>query len=283
MRDLLRAVVARPGGRTGLTALVLLAAVALAGPWLTPFDPDAVDLARRLLPPGAPHWLGTDEHGRDVLARLVAGARLSLGMGGAAVFVATTVGIAAGACAGWFGGLVDRAISGLADVLLAVPRLVLALTLVGLLRPQGPAAAGVLVAVLAGTGWMGVARLVRAELRTLKERPFVPTGRGLGLSDARLLLLHLVPLAAGPALVQAALGLGSTLVAEASLSFLGLGVPPPMASWGTMIADGRLRLLTAPWLALPATGAILGTVLAANLVADALRGALAPRTLPDTR
>ncbi len=266
-----------------LGVLGCVGAAALLAPLLLPHDPGAVDLGRRLLGPSLDHPLGTDAQGRDLAARLVQGARLSLGVGVASVALALTVGTALGAVAGWVGGAVDRVLSWVIDLLLSLPRLVLALALMGLLRPHGEQAVQVLVGVLGLTGWMGVARLVRSEVRAGAARPYVEAARLLGFSDVRILGLHLVPAALSPAIVHATLAIGSTMVAEASLSFLGLGVPAPIASWGGMVADGRLRLTTAPMLTLAPAGMLVITTLSFHALGDALRERLDPRYRPPTR
>ena len=197
-------------------------------------------------PDGVWHLLGTDRFGRDVLARLLAGARISLAVGMLAALVSTAVGIGAGALAGYAGGAVDRAIVGVTDAALAVPRVPLLLLLVALVEPG----AWVTVLALGVTGWMTVARLVRGEVRALEARPFVEAARALGFPPWRVLVRHVLPNALTPALVAAALGVGSAIMLEAGLSFLGLGVQPPTPSWGNMIASGRDALLIAPWVCL---------------------------------
>ncbi len=259
--------------------VLLAAAAALAAPALLGASGEGLGdiVARRFVAPlaatpdGALHLLGTDAFGRDLFVRLCAGARVSLAVGFLAAFTALLAGVAAGATAGFAGGAADRAIVALTDAALAVPRVPLLLLLVALFEP------GVLLVVIALglTGWMGVARLVRAEVRSLRERPFVEAARALGVRPARLLARHVVPNALAPALVATALGVGNAIMLEAGLSFLGLGVQPPTASWGNMIAAGRDALVVAPWVALAPAGAVAAVVLACSLLADALEAALA--------
>jgi len=222
-------------------------------------------------PDGLWHLLGTDRFGRDVLARLLAGARISLAVGTLAALVSTAVGVGAGAVAGYVGGTVDRVIVAATDAALAVPRVPFLLLLVVLVEPG----AWVTVIALGVTGWMTVARLVRGEVRALAARPFVEAARALGIAPHRVLLRHILPNALTPALVAAALGVGSAIMLEAGLSFLGLGVQPPTPSWGNMIASGRDALLIAPWVCLAPAGAVALVVLGFSWLADALESAIA--------
>jgi len=275
VRDLLRDPRALAGG------LIVAAAVAAAvlGPLLLGPTPVALEdvVARRFVPPlgstpdGVLHLLGTDRFGRDLLGRLCEGARVSLAVGILAALAALAIGVAAGAWAGFAGGLSDRAIVAVVDAALAVPRVPFLLLLVALFEP------GVTLVVLALglTGWMTVARLVRAEVRGLRRRPFVEAARSLGARPARVLGRHVLPNALAPALVAAALGVGNAMMLEAGLSFLGLGVQPPTASWGNLIAAGREALVTAPWVALAPAAAVALVVLAFSLLADSLEAALA--------
>jgi peptide/nickel transport system permease protein len=224
----------------------------------------AAPLART--PDGAFHVLGTDRFGRDLLVRLAFGARVSLVVGLLAALVATLVGVLVGAVAGYAGGAWDRAISTITDAALAIPRVPFLLLLVALFQP------GIAVTVLAIglTGWMTVARLVRSEVRSLKKQLFVEAAAALGARPARLIWRHLLPHAAAPAFVAAALGVGSAIMLEAGLSFLGLGVQPPTASWGNMIAAGRDALVVAPWVALAPAALVALVVLACSLMADGM-------------
>jgi peptide/nickel transport system permease protein len=259
-----------------LAALTLLV---LVGPALAPGDPTAIGdvLATRLLPPGATdasgafHPFGTDRFGRDVLHRALVAGRLSLGVGVEGSVLAGALGTAAGAWAGWRGGAIDVAITATADALLAVPRLVLLLVIAALWGP------GTLttILVLVATGWMGVARLVRAEVIGARGRDWVDAARAVGATPSRILWRHVVPNAVGPAIVATTLGVGNAILLESGLSFLGLGIQPPAPSWGNMIAGGRDLIVTAPWIAVTPGLALVLTVLACTLLGDALRDRLA--------
>jgi peptide/nickel transport system permease protein len=260
-------------------ALGVLALAALLAPWLLPDDPLAITdiLSQRLVAPlsqdasGAFHLLGTDRFGRDLFGRILLAARISLLVGIVGSLLATAIGIIAGAIAGWWRGAVDRALMSVADAMLAIPRLVLLLLCVALWRPG---VVSVMV-VLAATGWMSVARLVRAEVLGLAHRGFVDAARSLGTSGLRILARHIVPNALGPAIVAATLGVGNAILLESGLAFLGLGVQPPTPSWGNMIAGGRDLIVTAPWVALVPGCFLIATVLLCTVLGDALRDTLA--------
>ena len=267
-------------GRAAAIALAAIAICVIVVPLLASRDPFTIDdvLARRLVPPlardarGAWHLLGTDRFGRDLLVRMMLAGRLSLMVGVVGAGLSGTAGTLLGAISGWWsGGFVDRAIMAVADVLLALPRLVILLVGVALWPPGIPT----ILAVLALTGWMGVARLVRAEVRSLRERPFVPAALALGATQARVLARHVIPNALGPALVATTLGVGNAILLESGLSFLGLGIQPPAPSWGNMIAGGRDLLVAAPWVSLAPGLALVATVLATTLLGDAWRDRLA--------
>jgi len=265
--------------RDALVGGALVAALALAAllaPWLAPFDPAEQRLEQRLEGPSATHLLGLDELGRDVLSRLLHGARVSLLVGLSVVLLAGLLGGAAGALAGWSGGALDAALMRLADVVLAFPGILLAIALVGVLGP----ALEHLIAALVAIGWVGYARLLRAQVLAWREREFVLAGRALGLPPWRLLLRHLLPNALPPFLVQVSLGMAGAILAEASLSFLGLGIQPPTPSWGAMINAGRGHLLDAPHLTLFPGLAILAAVLGLNFLGDGLVEALDPERRP---
>ena len=275
-----RAARSRGGGVRGpLLALALLALAAAVGPLLAPGDPVAIGdvLAVRLVPPlgrapdGTLHLLGTDRFGRDLLARTLVAARLSLLVGVLGSALSGAIGAALGAWAGWRGGATDAALMALADALLAVPRIVLLLVVAALWGPG----VGTTVAVLAATGWMGVARLVRAEVLGVRRRDFVDAARALGAGEGRLLVRHVLPNALGAALVATSLGVGNAILLESGLSFLGLGIQPPAPSWGNLIAGGRELIVTAPWVALVPGLALVATVLACTRLGDALRDRLA--------
>ena len=265
--------------RVGVAVIALFGVGALAGPvFLGPPSADLADIvARRFVAPlartpdGALHLLGTDRFGRDVLARLLAGARVSLAVGVLAALVSMAVGVAAGGIAGYAGGAVDRLMVAVTDAALAIPRVPFLLLLVALVEPG----ATMTVLALGVTGWMTVARLVRGEVRTVRARPFVEAARAVGGPPQRVLRRHVLPNALTPALVAAALGVGSAIMLEAGLSFLGLGVQPPTPSWGNMIASGRDALMIAPWVALAPSVAVALVVLAFSLLADALEAAIA--------
>jgi peptide/nickel transport system permease protein len=266
-------------GRAAVGALLVLAALAIVGPWMAARDPLAIDdvLGARLVPPlsrdagGAWHALGTDRFGRDVLVRMLLAARISLAVGIGGSLLATAVGIAVGAMSGWWRGVIDRVAMAVADAMLAIPRLILLLLCTALWQPG----IWTVLAVLTLTGWMSVARLVRAEVITLGTQPFVEGARAAGASPWRTLWRHVVPNALGPAIVALTLGVGNAMLLESGLAFLGLGVQPPTPSWGNMIAGGRDLIVTAPWVALAPGLALIGTVLACTVLGDALRDRLA--------
>lgn len=260
-------------------ALVVLGLAVVLVPAFAERDPLRIEdvLARRLVPPlgrdagGAFHLLGTDRFGRDLFVRMMLAGRLSLLVGVAGAGLAGLVGTTLGAAAGWRGGAVDRALMAMADFLLALPRLVLLLVGVALWAPG----LRTILVVLVVTGWMGIARLVRAEVIAVAARPFVPAAAALGAGPSRVLLRHVLPNAIGPALVATTLGVGNAILLESGLSFLGLGIQPPAPSWGNMIAGGRDLLVVAPWVALAPGLALVLTVLAASVLGDALRDRLA--------
>lgn len=255
----------------GLALLVVL--VALLAPWLTPADPNALALERRLAAPSAEHWLGLDELGRDILSRLIMGARVSVGVGLAVVVLAGLLGTAIGAAAGYFGGRVDTLLMRATDVFMAFPGILLAIALVAVL---GPALRNVVVALVV-IGWVGYARLVRGQILQLREMEFVLAARAAGASPVGILFRHLLPNVLPTLVVQASLGMAGAILAEAGLSFLGLGIQPPTPSWGAMINAGRSHLLDAPHLALFPGLAILVTVMGLNFLGDALVGWLDPQ------
>ena len=254
-----------------MVALVLL--VALLAPWLCPYDPDEQRLELRLQPPSAAHPLGLDELGRDVLSRLFVGARVSMAVGCAVVLLAGAAGTLIGALAGQLGGLTDALLMRVTDVFFAFPGILLAIAMVAVL---GPALQHVVLALVV-IGWVGYARLVRGQVLKLRQEEFVLAARASGMRRWRVLVRHLVPNVLPLLVVQATLGMAGAVLAEAGLSFLGLGQPPPGASWGAMINSGRAHLLDAPHVALFPGLAILWTVLALNFLGDGLVDALDPR------
>jgi peptide/nickel transport system permease protein len=255
-------------------AIVIVAALAAAiGPVLTPFDPAAQNLALRLAGPTSEHWFGLDELGRDILARVLAGARISFLVGVTVVSVSASVGTLLGAVAGYFGGLIDDLISRVIDVLLAFPGLLLAIALVAVL---GPSLGNVLFA-LTIIGWVGYARLVRGQVLRAREFEYVQAARAAGAAAPRILWHHVIPTAMPAVVVQATLGMAGAIIGEAALSFLGLGVQPPTPSWGTMLNGGRAHLLDAPHLTIAPGLAIAILVLGFNFLGDGLRDATDPK------
>ena len=256
-----------------LVLVLLLVLVAAFAPLLAPYAPDAQNLRARLRPPSAEHWFGTDEFGRDILSRVIFGARISLFTGLVPVFAASVVGTLVGLVAGFYRGRVDAVLMRLMDVLLAFPSLLLALAVVGAL---GPGLRNAVIAV-AVVGVPGYARIVRSVVIAAREEEYVQAARALGAGDGRLLLRELLPAAFGALSVQATLGIGFAILSMAGLSFLGLGVQPPTSDWGEMLSRGRRFLPDSGWLLLYPGAAISLTVLAFNLLGDGLRDALDPR------
>lgn len=273
-----RAILRRPG--IALATLVVLAVVAagLSAPALAPFDPVEQNVIERLAPPvfmlggTSEHVLGTDHLGRDVFSRLIYGARVALVVGVTTVSVSGLVGLAVGLVAGYFGGWADTAFMRLLDIQLSMPFMLLALTIIGIL---GPSLKNIVI-VLALTGWVVYARVVRAEILSLRTREFVAACRALGGSDARIIVKHLLPNVRSSVMVVSTVEVARMMLLESALSFLGLGVRPPTPSWGAMLADGRIYLATAWWLATFPGLAISITVLAVNMVGDRLRDYLDP-------
>jgi peptide/nickel transport system permease protein len=260
----------------GLIIVVVLVLVALFAPWIATYDVGATDLSMRYLPPSAAHWFGTDSTGRDIFSRVVFGARISLQVGIVVVTVSAVIGTLLGAFAGYYGSWVDRLVSGYVfNVFLAFPGLLLAIAMVAFLG----AGLNKLILALCIIGWVGYARLIRGQVLKVREYDFVQAARALGASDTRILLVHILPNAIQPLIVQASLGMAGAVLSEASLSFLGLGVPPPAPSWGVMIEEARdLSTLQAAPHALIFPGiAIALTVLAFNFIGDGLREYLDPR------
>ncbi|HTX76513.1 MAG TPA: ABC transporter permease [Terracidiphilus sp.] len=258
--------------------LVLLAAFVVAGlgaPWLAPANPSAIDLIHRLQSPTAAHWAGTDELGRDTLSRLVYGARISLSVSLTVVGVSLALGLTFGGLAGYLGGWVDTALTTFAmNTFLALPGILLAIAFAAFL---GPGFSNLVLALAIG-GWAGYARLVRAQVMAVREREYVDAARALGAGGLRIFFRHILPNIAQPILVQAAIGMAGVILAEATLSFLGLGIPAPAPSWGAMLNDARAHLFDSPHLVLFPAAAIAGAVLGFNFVGDALRDQLDPRT-----
>ena len=259
--------------RIGLVIVTVAIVAALLGPVVWPYDSSAQELARRLQPPSFSHPLGLDELGRDILARLLQGARISLLVGIAVVSVSSVVGMLFGSIAGYFGGLVDDIISRAIDILMAFPGILLAIALVAVL---GPSLVNVVLA-LSVIGWVGYARLVRGQALRAREFEFVQAAKASGASAARIVVRHVLPTAIPAVVVQATLGMAGAIIAEASLSFLGLGVQPPTPSWGTMLDAGRAHLFDAPHLTIFPGLAIATLVLGFNFLGDGLRDRVDPK------
>jgi peptide/nickel transport system permease protein len=258
------------GAAAGLAVILLLVVLALLAPWIAPYDPGAQELDAGLSAPSAAHWLGQDKLGRDLLSRLLHGARISLAVGLGTVSISLILGLSAGSLAGYLGGRVDHLFMRLADVLLAFPGILLA---IGITAVLGPSLRNVVIA-LSALGWVGYARLARAQVLQVREMEFVEAARAVGTPPPRLLLSHILPNALSPLLVEATFGIARAIVAEAGLSFLGLGVQPPAPSWGAMISEGRHFLFVAPHLTTVPGVAIMVTVMAFNFVGDGLRDAM---------
>lgn len=258
----------------GSTMVGIAALAALIGPWLAPSDPSAQDLPLRLAGPTSGHPFGLDELGRDILARVLIGARISFAVGLTVVGVSASVGTLVGAVAGYLGGAIDDLLSRVVDVLLAFPGLLLAIALVAVLGPSLPNVLFALTAI----GWVGYARLVRGQVLRAREFEYVQAARALGASTPRVLWRHVVPTALPAVVVQATLGMAAAIIGEAALSFLGLGVQPPTPSWGTMLNGGRAHLLDAPHLTIVPGLAIALLVLGLNFVGDGLRDLTDPRS-----
>jgi peptide/nickel transport system permease protein len=260
--------------RVGATVVILIVGSAILAPWLVPFDASSQELALRLEGPGGDHWFGLDELGRDILSRVLLGARVSLFVGFVVVGVSAVIGTAMGSIAGYYGGRVDQVISRFMDVLLAFPGLLLAIALVAVLGPS----LGNVVLALTVIGWVGYARLVRGQVLRAREFEYVVAARALGAGTWRTLTKHVLPTALPAVTVQATLGMAGAILSEAALSFLGLGVQPPTPSWGTMINGGRSHLLDAPHLTVFPGVFLALVVLGFNFLGDGLRDRLDPRT-----
>jgi peptide/nickel transport system permease protein len=274
-RYLLRHLVKQPLACAGLLLLVSFLLLALFAPVVAPKTPVTIDLLHRLSPPGIGHWFGTDELGRDVLSRVIYGARLSLLVAVSVVACSLTLGIVFGGIAGYYGGILDTAINIFAmNAFMAMPGILLAIAFVAFL---GPGLINLILALSIG-GWVGYARLVRAQVLAVREREFVEAARALGASNLRIFVRHILPNIIQPLIVQSAIGMAGAVLAEATLSFLGLGVPPPSASWGSMLDEARSHLFDAPYLVIFPALAVMLCVLSFNFLGDALRDYLDPRT-----
>jgi peptide/nickel transport system permease protein len=273
--EVLRSAWRNPRGRTGALLLLIVAIAAVIGPWLLPDPLAQPDILAGSLPPGMGHPFGTDQLSRDVLARVVTGARISLGVALLAVALSVTLGAAVGIVSGYWGGAIDALLMRLVDGALAIPRLFI-LLLVLAVWERVPVLA--LILIIGATGWFSTSRIVRGEVLRIREEGYVRAAEALGARRRRIIFRHLLPNALGPLLVTATLGVGDVILLEAGLSFLGLGIQPPAPSWGGMILDSREVMVSAPWTGIFPGLAIVLTVLSANLFGDALRGAVGPRS-----
>ena len=258
----------------GLVMVCVFVLFATLAPWLAPQDPAHIDLPTRLARPSLSHWMGTDELGRDVLSRVIYGARISMLVGTCVVAASLLLGLIFGCIAGYYGGRIDRIFNVvIMNAFLSFPGILLAIAFVAFL---GPGLWNLILALSLG-GWVGYARLVRAQVLATREREFVEAARALGASDWRVITRHILPNMIQPVIVQAAIGMAGAMLAEATMSFLGLGVPPPVPSWGSMLNDGRTHLFDAPHVVLFPAATVMLVVLAFNFIGDALRDYLDPR------
>jgi peptide/nickel transport system permease protein len=264
----------QPLAALGVLLVALFVLSAVCAPWLAPRDPAQLDLSARLLSPGPGHWFGTDELGRDILSRTIYGARVSLVVSVSVVSLSLGIGLLAGLASGFYGGWTDTVLNVYVNnAFLALPGILLAIAFVAFL---GPGLFNLILA-LSISGWVGYARLVRAQVMAVKEREFVEAARALGASNLRVLLRHILPNIVQPLLVQASIGMAGAVLAEATLSFLGLGIPPPAPSWGSMLNDARSHLFDAPHVVVFPAIAVVLAVLSFNFIGDALRDYLDPR------
>jgi peptide/nickel transport system permease protein len=259
----------------GLVLVAVFMIFALFAPWIAPQDPARIDLPSRLQPPSAAHWFGTDELGRDVLSRVIFGARISMLVGASVVIGSLLIGLIAGSIAGYYGGLADKFFSViLMNAFLSFPGILLAIAFVAFL---GPGIFNLILALCIG-GWVGYARLVRAQVLAVREKEFVEAARALGAGDWRIVTRHIMPNIIQPVIVQASIGMAGAVLAEATMSFLGLGVPPPTASWGSMLNDARAHLFDSPHMVFFPAAAVMLAVLSFNFIGDALRDYMDPRS-----
>jgi peptide/nickel transport system permease protein len=259
----------------GMVLVAVFIVFALFAPWIAPQNPSNIDLPSRLQPPSGSHWFGTDELGRDIFSRVIYGARISMLVGSSVVAGSLLLGLILGSIAGYYRGLSDRFFNVVVmNAFLSFPGILLAIAFVAFL---GPGIFNLILALCIG-GWVGYARLVRAQVLAVKEKEFVEAARALGASDWRIVTRHILPNIIQPVIVQAAIGMAGAVLAEATMSFLGLGVPPPTASWGSMLNDGRAHLFDAPHLVLFPALAVMLAVLSFNFIGDALRDYMDPRS-----
>jgi len=259
----------------GVVLVVVFGFCAVFAPWIAPQDPAYIDLPNRLQPPSSQHLAGTDELGRDILSRLIWGARISMFVGSSVVVCSLFLGLVVGSLAGYYGGGIDRFVNIVVmNAFLSFPGILIAIAFVAF---RGPGVFNLVLALSLG-GWVGYARLVRAQVLAVREREFVEAARALGASDLRIIVRHILPNIVQPVIVQAAIGMAGAILAEATMSFLGLGVPPPTASWGSMLNDARSHLFDSPHLVLFPAFTVMLAVLAFNFIGDALRDVLDPRS-----
>ncbi len=264
-----------PLAALGIALAALFIVCAIFAPWLASQDPALIDLPNRLNPPSAHHLCGTDELGRDILSRLIWGARISMFVGSSVVVGSLALGLIIGSFAGYYGGRIDRFVNiVLMNAFLSFPGILIAIAFVAF---RGPGIFNLVLALSLG-GWVGYARLVRAQVLAVREREFIEAAHALGASDLRIILTHILPNIVQPVIVQAAIGMAGAILAEATMSFLGLGVPPPTASWGSMLNDARSHLFDAPHLVIFPAVTVMLAVLAFNFIGDALRDYLDPRS-----
>ena len=257
----------------GGSIVLLLFIVSLLAPLISPYDPSAINAWKVLAPPSWQHWFGTDELGRDVLSRVLYGSRVSLKVGFVAVGIAVSIGTIVGLVSGYYSGLVDATLMRLVDIMLCFPAFFLILAIITFLEPS----IWYIMMVIGLTGWMGVARLVRAETLSIREMDYILAARCIGCSNTRIIFRHIFPNAVSPVLVSATLGIAGAILTESALSFLGIGVQPPTPSWGNILTSGKDYIEFAWWLSLFPGFAILVTVLAYNLLGEGIRDALDPR------
>jgi peptide/nickel transport system permease protein len=258
---------------SGLVIVLFFFALSIFAPVISPYNPSEINRDELLKPPGSDHLFGTDKLGRDVLSRMIYGSRISLKVGFVAVGISIVIGSFLGALAGFYGGIIDAVIMRFVDVMLCFPAFFLILAVIAILEPS----IWNIMVVIGLTGWMGVARLVRAEFLTLTKRDFILAARAQGAGDFRIIFGHILPNALGPILVAATLGVAGAILTESALSFLGIGVQPPTPSWGNILTDGQDTIAVAWWLSLYPGLAILLTVLGYNLLGEGIRDALDPR------
>jgi peptide/nickel transport system permease protein len=264
-----------PLAAIGIVFVIFFTVCAIFAPWIAPQDPAQINLATRLAPPGFAQVCGSDELGRDILSRLIYGSRISMLVGSCVVALSLGIGLIIGSIAGYYGGRVDKFVNVIVmNAFLSFPGILIAIAFVAF---RGPGIFNLIFALSIG-GWVGYARLVRAQVLAAREKEYVEAARALGANDARILLRHILPNIVQPVIVQAAIGMAGAILAEATMSFLGLGVPPPTASWGTMLNDGRAHLFDAPHLVIFPALTVMVAVLSFNFIGDALRDFLDPRS-----